>query len=319
MCKAFNEIIISSGGIKGFALFGALSKFLEDYPLKRIKYYTGCSAGSIICFLLNINYSILEIKEILLNIQFDKFQNIKITNFLEKYGFDEGNKFENFFKALILNKNLNQNITFKELYDLTNINLTITVVNITKGIPEYHNYINTPHLSIFLSLRMSINIPILFSPILYNDHYYIDGALLEPFPYNYNKNTIKIGFWAFDKNELTFYKTNNATFIGSLFSISNYFNELTKIIYSNYIRKKYKKFTKKDKDIIYVNFDLTNQNYENFQISKEDKINFFNIGKKKYNIYKKKKYRLFILKKYFNLIKRSCIIRSFVCNSSNIS
>ena len=116
----------------------------KEYPINKINYYTGCSVGALICVLINIGYTINELNKIVFEINFGIFQDLKIINLLEKCGLDEGIKFTNFLIALILNKKYNQNITFKELYEITNKTLTIVVTNITKGIPEYHNYMDNP-------------------------------------------------------------------------------------------------------------------------------------------------------------------------------
>ena len=292
----FDEIIISAGSIKGSAIVGALNTFLNYYSLKRIKYLTGCSVGSFLCFLLNIEYTIEEINEILFYLNFNKFQDLKLKNLLEKCGFDEGIKFSNLFKALLINKKFDSNITFKELFIITNKVLTITTANITKGIIEYHNCFNNPNLSIILSLRMSINIPILFSPILYNENYYVDGALLEPFPYYYIKNTKKIGFWVFEKYEFDFFKETEVVFINNINNSVNYMYDLLKIIYTNYIKTKYKKIPK---NVIYINLDLKNQNVESFNLDINEKLKLFNIGKKKCKKFIKNITNIFLKKRYF--------------------
>lgn len=295
------EIIISSGGNKGISLLGALNEFSIYNPIEKFKYLTGCSFGAIICLLLNINYKIEELNDILFKINFKEFQDCKIINLIEKCGLDEGIKFTNFLKAIILNKNYHSNITFKELYDLTGKILTIVVVNITKGIPEYHNYITTPDLSILLSVRMSANIPILFSPIFYNNNYYIDGGLLDPFPYYYHKNTEKFGFWLFSNYEFNFIKNNEVTFFNDINNSIKYIIDLLKIVHINYIKKNYKKIPK---NVIYINFELKNLDIDDFDIKIEDKLIMYNIGKKKVNIYlkklNKKKREKCLLHKYFS-------------------
>ena len=304
MIEIYDELIISSGGIKGFSLIGALEKLSKNYPINKIKYYTGCSFGSIILLLLNINYSINEIKNIFLAINFGNFQECKIINFFEKCGLDEGLKFINLLRAMMINKNYNFNITFKELYELTNKILTIAVVNITKGNVEYQNYMTTPNLSVILSVRMSTSIPLLFSPILYNNFYYVDGALLDPFPYFYNKNTRKIGIWLFDKCEFDFIKNSCAIFTNDLSDSFKYTLDLLRIIYINYIKKYYKKIPK---NVIYINYDI-NLNFDKFDISITDKMKMYNMGIEKANNFfkklKKKKRRLYLLKKYFNYWSR---------------
>jgi predicted patatin/cPLA2 family phospholipase len=303
------ELIISSGGNKGIALLGALNEFSKFIPLFNFKYLTGCSIGAIIVLLLNIGYKVEELSEILFQIDFKEFQDCKLINLIQKCGLDEGVKFTNFLKAIILNKNISSNITFIELYNLTNIILTITVVNITTGKTEYHNYINTPHLSVILSVRMSANIPILFSPILFNDNYYIDGALLEPFPINYNKNTIKYGFWLFDEYEYNFINnSNNTFFVNELNNSFQYIENISRIIHINYIKEHYKKIINKYcKNIIIINFENKFLRGEDFDIKLEDKIRMYNIGlTKSLNYFKKllkKNRKKYLSIKYFYLWK----------------
>jgi len=294
-----NELIISSGGNKGLAIIGSLDELLKYYPIKNFKYLTGCSMGAFLCFLLNIGYTINELKEILFTMNFEIFQDLKIINIIEKCGFDEGIKFTNFLKAIILNKNFDQNITFKELFDLTGKILTITVTNITKGICEYHNVFTSPDMSLLISLRMTTNIPILFSPILYNNNYYLDGALLDPYPYFYHKNTKKLGLWIFTKYEFDFLNNSDTKFVDNTHNTFSYFIDLLKILYSNYIKKFYKKIPK---NTIYIDFNF---NHASFNLSKDDRLFLYNIGDKKskkffHKIYKQKRKKYLALK-YFKI------------------
>lgn len=304
MNKKDKELIVSSGGNKGIALLGALNEFSKIFPLNNFKYLTGCSIGAIIVLLLNIGYKIEELCEILFKINFNDFQECKLINLIEKCGLDEGIKFTNFLKAIILNKNFSANITFNELFNLTNKILTICVVNITSGKTEYHNYINTPNLSILLSIRMSANIPILFSPILYNNNYYVDGALLDPFPIYYNKNTSKYGFWLFDDYEFKFVNNSNISFVNNLNGSFSYIESLSRIIHINYIKEYYKDITKSiPKNIIIIDFENKNLKSDEFDIKLEDKVKMFNIGTfKTINYLKKqfkKKHKKYLSQKYF--------------------
>jgi hypothetical protein len=296
------ELIISSGGTKGIALIGGLNELNKYYPIKNIKYYTGCSIGAIICLLINIGYDINELNDIIFKINFGNFQDIKFINLIEKCGLDEGIKFTNFLKALIINKNFSSGITFNELYEQTNKVLTVTVTNITKGIAEYHNYLNTPNLSIVLSLRMSSNIPILFAPILYNNCYYVDGALLDPFPYYYNKNTKKIGLWLFEKYEFNFLKNIDSNFVNNIDNSINYIIDLLKIIHVNYIKKHYKKIPN---NVIYIDFDFNRKSFENFDLTDEERVKMYNIGSRKCILFlnrkNKKQRKRYLALKYFKL------------------
>lgn len=315
MNEKFKELIISSGGIKGISILGALSELEKHHIITDFIYYTGCSYGALICILINIGYTINDIISVVFKLDLENFQDIKFANLLDKCGLDEGIKYTNFLKALFLNKNIDLNITFKQLYILTNKTLTITVSNVTSGIPEYHNHINTPDFSILLSLRMTTNIPILFPPILYNENYYLDGALLDPFPYLYTKNislSEKLGICLFDNYEFNFMNNNNTNFITETSNSFNYIVNLVKIIHINYLKLNYKKTYS---NVIYINYDTNKTLLTADKLSDSEKDEFFNVGVKKAKIYINRKntknikfLKIFnnkiLLKKYFNIWKK---------------
>jgi predicted acylesterase/phospholipase RssA len=293
------ELIISSGGTKGYAIIGALNTLIKHYPIEKFQYITGCSIGAIIGLMLMIGYTIDELNNILMQLKFEMFQDLKIINFIEKNGLDDGSRMTNLFKAILLNKKIDPSITFKELYEKTNKIITITVVNITKGVTEYHNYYTQPDMEVLLSLRMSSNIPIVFSPILYNNHYYVDGALLDPYPYFFIKNTKKIGIWLFEKYEFHFIKNTEVEFVNSMNDNFSYIMNLLKIIHINYMKKYYKKILK---NTVYIDFDYSSITFE---VSDVDKKNMFLIGSKKCNQFMKKIYKTkrkkYLAFKYFYL------------------
>jgi predicted patatin/cPLA2 family phospholipase len=306
MNKIENELIISSGGNKGISLLGALNEFSKTYPLYNFKYLTGCSIGSIICLLLILNYTLTEINEILFKINFGDFQECKLINLIEKSGLDEGIKFTNFLKALFLNKDIAFNITFIDLFIKTNIIFTISVVNITNGKVEYYNHLSQPDMSVLLCVRMSANIPLLFSPVLYNNNYYVDGALLDPFPFFYNKNTKKYGLWLFDDYEYKFVHNLDLNFIKSISYSFDYIPNLLRIIHINYIKEFYNKIIKRKPDnVIFINFEYSKLTPDNFNIEYEDKIKIYNFGvnqtkhffNKKFN----KKRKRYLSDKYFKI------------------
>ena len=52
----------------------------------------------------------------------------------------------------------------------------------SKSKVEYMNYKSHPELPCLVAIRMSSNIPILFGRFKYDGSYYLDGALVDPFP-----------------------------------------------------------------------------------------------------------------------------------------
>jgi predicted acylesterase/phospholipase RssA len=192
-----DTLCLSGGGIKGIAFISAIDHLINTkyIDLKIIKNYIGTSVGAIICFLLSINYTPLELKHFITNFNFNFLnQKINISNILLQYGFIDGHKYIFILKKFLENKYNILDITFNEHYLLTNNKLIIIGTNFTKGTEQIFNYINTPNMSILLAIRISISIPIVFTPVFYKDEYYIDGGIMNNFPLKYSilKNTIAI-------------------------------------------------------------------------------------------------------------------------------
>lgn len=297
----YDEIIISGGGMNGITLIGAIYEFLKIYPIKNIKYLTGCSVGGILCMLLNIGYTTEEIRDIFLGIDFSYFQEIKIVNFINHLGLDNADKLKNLFKACFLNKNISPNITFQELFEKTNKILTVNSVNYTNGSIEYFNKDLSPDLSVIMGIRMSMSIPLLFTPIEYKGNLYIDGALLEPYPYLFNKNTKKMGFYYINENELSLFKKELP-----IFPKNDLFQFILNIVSILWIRQ-FKSMIKKKN--FKKNTILLNNSFSSFDFSlgQEIKNKMFHYGSDKFKKIYKKKFKKendkFLLKKYFYLLK----------------
>ena len=57
----FNTICLSGGGIRGFELLGAIAYLQEILDFGKINNFIGTSVGSMVCYLLAIGYTSLEI------------------------------------------------------------------------------------------------------------------------------------------------------------------------------------------------------------------------------------------------------------------
>ena len=193
----YDTLCLSSGGVYGLSYIGALDYLINEkiLNLNNIKIFAGTSIGSIILFFIIIGYNIKEINYIIINLNFSKLQSeINIENLLINNGIDNGLKIITLLK-FFLNKKLNiDDITFKELQLKYNKNFIVIGTNFSKGEEAVFNYINTPDMSIITAIRISISIPFIFTPVLYNNEYYVDGALTNAFPINYcnQETTISI-------------------------------------------------------------------------------------------------------------------------------
>jgi len=191
----YETLVLSSGGIRGLALLGALSKLNNKGYLNKINHYIACSTGSLISFLYIIGYTFDNIIQLYLKLDIWKIFNItldSILNITTTLGIiDSTLKFKNILNILLLNSKFKHiklsELTFIKLYNLTKKKLTICITDLNKFECSYLNYENVPNMLVEESIRMSCAIPFIFQPI----NNCIDGAVCEPYPINQTDDIIK--------------------------------------------------------------------------------------------------------------------------------
>jgi len=194
-----DTLILSGGGVNCLGLFGSL-KYLEENKIikkdfKNIKTIIGVSGGifNIIPFLLNLSYE--SIIKIVLNYdcgQIIDLENFTINDILLDYGILK-NPGSQIIETILINKGLSKELTLIELYNLTNINLISKVVNLTQSRVIYVNHESHPNLKLTVVCDMTSCIPGIFKPIIYEDEYYVDGAVCGNFPIEKNVSDNYLG------------------------------------------------------------------------------------------------------------------------------
>ena len=224
-----NTLCLSGGGINTISFVGVLECLCSNkLNIDKITNYYATSAGSIICFLLNLGYTPLNIGEIICELDFKKLiEEVSLENYLENWGLD----FYMDYLIKLLNDKLNvpnpnNNITFIELYNKTNKKLNIIGTNLSKYEQVLYNYEKTPEFSVLDAIRISTCVPMLFKPIKINDEYYVDGALSNNFPINYCNSETTLGIcinWGCPQpiNSFSSYITNILNMVSSKYFEKN--------------------------------------------------------------------------------------------------
>ena len=182
------NIVFSGAGLRIYTFLGFIKALNELDLLKNINSIIGTSSGSLIAVLCILDFSYNEIEEIILKINTTNLKNINkdnIINFFKDYGVDDCKNFERIINIILNIKVKNENITFKELYDLTQKKLIITATCVNSMDIEYFDYETTPDISIKKVLLMSISIPLIFKPVKLDNKYYVDGGLISHYPIYY--------------------------------------------------------------------------------------------------------------------------------------
>lgn len=277
---SIDTLCFSGGGVQGISFIGSLL-YLEKkkyFKLQNITTFIGTSCGAIISLLLLIYNNINDIYSLLINNL--KYFDIdcNIDNIFDNYGINNGNIFSKILTFELQKKFNKSNITFMELYKLTNKKLIIIGTNFTLSKEEVFSYEKTPNISVILAIRISISIPFIFTPVLLNNNYYVDGALVNNFPIKYCNPQTTLGFKICDFNNLNINSIQDMIFGSIYIMMQSQYNNI-----NNYN---------------YIEINFIDNGICNFNINKTD-IHMFIINGKK----SAKKYLKYIYKKKINILK----------------
>lgn len=178
----YKSLCISGGSIKGFLMLGCLQYLFEENIIKEIQNFSGTSVGSILCYLICIGYQPIEILSyITTNKVLEKLKNMDIINFINKKGLLDFNIIHEHLLQMTLNKT-GKELKMSDIKNDYGKNLYITTYNITLNKEELISCDTHPDLNCLTAIRMSCNVPLLFSDFKYNEYHYIDGAYSNNFP-----------------------------------------------------------------------------------------------------------------------------------------
>jgi len=184
-----DTIVLSGGSTKVPAYIGcfrALQEFnIINDNLDGIKHIITCSVGMLYALLILLKVSKQVIESFTKRFCFSELldiENLNIKNLIFELGLFDNCKVETIISTILREKYSKDTMTLQELYDLTDIKLTVKVVNHTKACIENMSYENEPDLSITTLLMMTTAIPLFFKPIKYKDCLYVDGGTAGSFP-----------------------------------------------------------------------------------------------------------------------------------------
>ena len=256
------NIVFSGAGVKIYSFLGFIKALNEFDLLSKIDSFIGTSSGSLIATLCSINFKYSEIEEIILKINISNLKNINTENimsFFNDYGVDDGSNFSRIIRIIFQHKFNNENITFKELYDITQKKLIITATCVNTMNIEYFDHEKTPDIHVLKALLMSIAIPIIFKPVKLGEKYYVDGGLIKHYPIDYFKDYKEKTLGILVSTNLnTFTKINN---------IQDYIYNVMNCPFMNLVKNCYEDY--KDNTILIED----NTNFIDFDIEYNTKIN----------------------------------------------
>lgn len=180
--KMIDTLILSGGAMKGIAQLGALHHMESIGILDKITTIAGTSAGSSIATLLIIGYRPVEVYHFFMNANVKNFKNINAYNLFNKLGLDDGTRFTLIMKKFFKAKMIDADITFGDLYQKTKKTLIITGACINDKKTYYFSHETEPNMKVIDGLRISVSIPIFFTPRKFRGKVFVDGGCTDNYP-----------------------------------------------------------------------------------------------------------------------------------------
>lgn len=188
MEPSFDVLTLGPGGVKGFLELGMLYRAEKKGLLNGIKEYIGVSVGAIICFFLNIGFTVKEIiyiaieNDMIIDFDINNPNILKLLNDVRKhFGLFSMVKMEKILVDSVISK-YGYIPTMRQLYDITKRKLTIVNYVLSDMKTEYVDCKLQPDVLCVEPVIKSISIPLIFWMSKYDDKVYIDGAFGDPYP-----------------------------------------------------------------------------------------------------------------------------------------
>lgn len=179
-----DTILFGAGGGKCFTYLGALKALAEKdkVDLSTIHTWGGVSAGALLATMFYIGMRLPEVTEFLFNIALERLgEPLEEELLFDEYGLNDGKNICCLLTELFTEIVGIPDPSFADLYNhSTQKTLQIQVTNLSQYKLEIFCFDTHPDMSVTTAVRMSTAVPFIFTPVLWNNEYFVDGAVISP-------------------------------------------------------------------------------------------------------------------------------------------
>jgi predicted acylesterase/phospholipase RssA len=169
-----DSLVIGPSAMGFFCYLGVLKALEERGVLQGIRTISGCSSGSMLALFLACGKTVQEIFDMSMDINVKNFIQFKLVTFVKSFGFVDTTPIRTKIVELC-----GKDPTFQEV----DIQLYISACCVNTSEIVYFSKESHPTMKVIDAVCMSICIPIMFKPCRLDGKLYVDGAVLESFPY----------------------------------------------------------------------------------------------------------------------------------------
>ena len=181
------HLVISGGGPIILQIIASI-QYLEKnnvFKLSDIQSIYGTSAGAIIGVFICLHFDWETLNDYIIKRPWHEVFKIKAQNLFDSYtnkGIFDTKTIEKCFKPLFDAKDISVDISLKDFYELTKVELHFFSFELNEYILEEISYKTYPELSLLTAVQMSCGVPLLFSPVFVYNKCFIDGGLSCNYP-----------------------------------------------------------------------------------------------------------------------------------------
>lgn len=190
------RLVLSGGAFKGYSYIGFWQYIEEQNLASEIKEIVGTSIGCFFGMLIFLGYTSKQMINVFSKMNIDYTCDISLFNLPKTFGVCSGEKLEEMIKIFIRNKGLDENVSLDNFCKTKGVSLVCSAFNVNRKENIFFqrkdekckNYIDIP---LYLAVRASMNLPLVFSPVQYKNNMYIDSAVYCNIPMNYYTRNIQ--------------------------------------------------------------------------------------------------------------------------------
>jgi predicted acylesterase/phospholipase RssA len=181
------HLVLSGSGPNIFQSYGTLkhANYNNIWKKPNLKSIHATSGGAMLGLMLLLDISWEDLDDYLINRPWDKLLYISpklFLNLVNEMGLFKQNSINEIFKPLYESKKLSQDLTMKELYDLTGINFVVYSTSFKKFEFIKFSHIDTPDFKVLDAVYTSSALPPFMCPFKFKDDLYFDGGLFANYP-----------------------------------------------------------------------------------------------------------------------------------------
>jgi len=183
------HLVISGGGPLGLRYLGVLEHLEKEHfwNFNNIESIYGTSIGSVIGAFICLKYDWETLNKYIIERPWHDAFKVSAKQIFDSYynkGLFDKKLAEIIFKPLLEAKDHSLNITLKEFYEYSNIDLHIFTFELNTFKTVELSHTSFPDLSLIHAITMSSSLPGIFIPTIIDKCCYIDGGVLCNYPIN---------------------------------------------------------------------------------------------------------------------------------------